>query len=79
MSRDTRIEGLELWVIYDHPRDYPHYWVARRHTLYRDEVVIDVAVFKAQSLGALRQLLPGGLTRLPRDILDDRAIAEVWL
>jgi len=71
---------LSVWTIYDHPRDYPNHFVARR-----SEVLLGGAIgttdemFTASTLAAVRALLPPGLYRLPRYPADDPVIVEIWI
>ena len=68
-------DRLSLWTIYDHPRDYPRCFVARRYEL--DQATADVLT--AGTLADLRAKLPPGLTRLERAEGDDAKIVEVWI
>ena len=73
-------DELSIWTVYDHPRDYPDSWVARRSAISRTVgVVITADMFTADTLDELRALLPPGLYRLPRYPQDDPKIVEVWL
>lgn len=69
---------LDMWVVYDHPDDYPNYWVARRWEITAgleqptNDLLID------QSLPRLRTRLPLGLYRMERLEGDDPVIAETW-
>ena len=74
-------EGLPVWVVYDHPRDYPHDYVARMHIAERDgsTTISDVALV-SRSLDLLRMELEArGLTCLHRMEGDDPVILETWL
>lgn len=66
---------LPIWVVYDHPRDYPEDFVARLFIW--DKAT--TKTLKASTLGELRTLLPGGLTRLERNPQDNPVIVETWL
>lgn len=71
--------GLSQWVIYDHPADYPHAWVARRWTVGARGVVNTGEVRTADSLDELREpLADAGLIMLTRSPDDDPTIVEVW-
>jgi hypothetical protein len=67
---------LSIWVIYDHPSDYPDDFVARRwegETATRDIIL-------GKSLGMLRLAMRRKyLTCLPRYKDDDPVIVETWL
>lgn len=66
---------LNIWVIYDHPDDFPDQFTARRWVLDRPT---DEYLF-ADTLDELRGKLPPGLVRLQRDPADDPKIVESWL
>lgn len=66
---------LELWTIYDNPKDYPGLFVARKFEY--DKPTKDY--FTANSLEAIRELIPKNLTRLNRFEDDEPQIVEVWL
>lgn len=74
----TDRRNLVMFTIYDHPRDHPNSWVVRRWVVRRlacrpDEMRL------AGSLEEARDLLPPGVTRLPRGPDDDPRIVETWL
>lgn len=66
--------GLPMWTIYDHPRDYPHCYVARLFINDRPSN----AVMTHATLQGLRAQLPPGLFRMPRTPEDDPVIVETW-
>jgi hypothetical protein len=74
--------GLPIWVIYDHPRDYPDHFVVRRQVAGAGFIAIDQNCHLTKSLeearNLIQQLHPGSvcLTRSPED---DRVIVESWL
>jgi hypothetical protein len=70
------VQGLEIWTIYDHPRDFPNTFVARRFMYDRptDRVITAPNVETLRSWFRQR-----GLCRIPRDPLDDPKIVECWL
>jgi hypothetical protein len=72
-------EALSIWTVYDHPRDYPNSWVARRFEISNKGVGITREMFLADTLEELRVLLPVGLVRLNRQASDDPKIVETWL
>jgi hypothetical protein len=71
-------DRLPMWVVYDHPRDYPYHYVARMHLTLPGPKPTDHIIL-AKDLDALRDDLPPGLTRLARQPDDDPKIIEVWL
>lgn len=70
---------ISMWVIYDHPRDYPDAFVVRRHDVYRGSTSQPTGeYYLAASLEEARQYVPPGLFYQPRYEQDDACIAEVW-
>ncbi len=67
--------SLELWTVYDHPRDAPDEFLARKYVLDQPTTV----TVRGRTLDDVRSLLPPGLYRLPRQPADDPVIVEVWL
>jgi hypothetical protein len=70
---------LVLWVVYDHPSDYPEDWVARQH-------VIGIAGSQPTdrtmigSLESIRAALRrSGFVQIDRSETDDPVIVESWL
>ena len=66
---------LPVWVVYKKPSDYPEKYVAR---LFLSEQATD-EIKIADDLKTLRDMLPEGLYRLPRQQGDDPVILETWL
>lgn len=67
---------LPIWVVYDHPNDFPYSYVARLHIGAR----ATADFMCAPNLDELRAWLSGlGLYRLPRFAQDDPKIVETWL
>lgn len=68
--------GLPIWVVYDHPNDFPNIYVARLWVGLRatEEFIV------SPDLEGLRDVLIGrGLVKLDRMEGDDPAILETWL
>jgi hypothetical protein len=74
---------LELYAIYDHPRDYPEEFVARRWRVRRglDMALADTGPpnIRGKTLDEVRRQLPAGLVCLDRFAEDDPVIVETWL
>jgi hypothetical protein len=70
---------MQGWTIYDHPRDYPDCFVARRWITKGYDVIATADTFTAATLDEVRALLPPGLIVFPRCSNDDPVIVEVWL
>lgn len=76
MSEKHPPARLTMWVIYDHPADYPRAYIARRWVGDDPTDDIIVAVGLAQLREAMRRR---HLSCLPRHDSDDEAIVESWL
>ena len=73
-------EALSMWTVYDHPRDYPRGFIARRFVVDDGGARATRDVLTNDDLFALRaQLLARGLTVITRMPADDPKIVEVWL
>lgn len=72
-------DGLQMWIIYDHPADYPDGWVVRRRVVKAGSDVPDKDAQYAPTLEEARKLLPQRLTNIGRQPGDDPVIAEVWI
>jgi hypothetical protein len=71
---------LPMWVVYDHPTDFPHEFVARCHNVDAKGSYPTDQVLTSMSLDLLRdELAARGLTPLNRMPGDDPKIVEVWL
>jgi hypothetical protein len=79
MLQDLSIMAGELlvWTVYAHPTDHPKKMVARPFSTRLSRPV--AVVMLADTLDALRDNLPFGLTRLNRDETDDPVIVESWI
>lgn len=72
-------EPLNIWTIYDHPRDLPDVFVARRFEIGGEHGGPTGDILTAPTLDALRKKLPWGLVRIMRQDGDDPCIVECWL
>jgi len=76
MDRKQLPDGpLEMFVIYNHPKDFPGHFVVRRWA--GGKPTSDFAI--ADSLEAARIEVPAGLYRLPHQPGEDDVIVETWL
>ncbi len=66
---------LPMWVVYDHPTDYPDGFIAR---LWLNDQPQQITV-KGKTLTEVRQGLPPELIPMARSPGDDPCIVEVWL
>lgn len=69
--------ALSIWTVYDHPSDWPDYFVARRHLVPggpTDNIMV------AKDLDALRETMESvGLVKMHRSAADEPTIIESWL
>jgi hypothetical protein len=73
-------DGLNIWTIYDHPTDYPYWYVTRLSIVKGGEPEITSIVLYSEDLEELRDVMrQQGLTCLARFDEDDPKIVEVWL
>lgn len=70
---------LDIWVIYDHPRDYPDFFVVRRWYVTPDGVTPDEVAVLTGTLEKARGVIPPGKTLLAPYPDDDEKIAEVYV
>jgi hypothetical protein len=71
---------MSMWIVYDHPTDFPTEFVARRHEIVRGGSRPTDEAMASHSLDSLREALVGrGLTCLSRSPHDDPKIVETWL
>jgi hypothetical protein len=75
----TLRDRLPMFVITDHPTDWPEFYVARLHlTLPKDELM--PLAFMDHNLERLQTTLEAlGLVKLMRSPEDDPVILETWL
>jgi hypothetical protein len=79
----TRPDVLRLWTVYDHPKDFPHNYVARMFTVGpRGAMMVTEELVISPSLEGLRTVLvrdKGMSACLSRDAGDDPRILETWI
>jgi hypothetical protein len=70
---------VELWTVYDRPRDFPRHCAVRKVLVEEDGLApADWHLF--QSLDEARAALSRrGLIAVPRDLQDDPALVETWV
>jgi hypothetical protein len=79
-------DALPIWTVYDHPRDFPHCYVARKFLIGEESgaaLILDWPtdeVITADTLDEIRELLERrGLTCFQRAPEDDPVIVETWI
>ena len=77
----NRVSAIELYVLYEHPRDAPGQWVMRRWTIRQGAVqpVAGYALMAADPEPLRRLMRDEGRVVMPRFDGDDPCIVEVWL
>lgn len=73
---DEPARGLPIWVVYDHPTDWPEHYVAR---LWEGEQPTEHIVLTTDLTLLRRHLDAQGLYCLGRSDGDDPKIVEIWL
>ena len=83
LSEDLIPHGavMTVWVVYDHPKDFPASYVARPQFVMQDNSVVPCrAAWVNEDLDVIRNALAEtGLTCLARQTGDDPKIVETWL
>jgi hypothetical protein len=73
-------ESLPMWVVYDHPSDYPEHYVARQHIVGIAGDEATNRMMMAATLESIRTALGNlGLVCITRSEEDDPVIVETWL
>lgn len=79
----TTNDRFEMWTIYDHPSDYPDWFVVRcswvEGNLAESAYVMAANMATANTLEAARACIPPGLHCAVRRPDDDPVIVETWL
>jgi len=70
---------LLIWTVYDHPKDYPDYYVARKFITTPAYVIATDDLLLSKNIEALRKILSKTLICLSRSENDDPRIMETWL
>lgn len=78
------VTTISMWVIYDHPNDYPGSFVLRQHvTVFAPNVppreFAEIACRVSDDVTELRAFIPRGAVNLGRSPGDDAKILEVWM
>ena len=73
-------DELSIWVVYDHPKDYPEHYVARRWVTSAFGAVATDDVLLNSSLERIHEIFDSrGLVRMHRYPDDDEKIVETWI
>jgi hypothetical protein len=68
-----------MYVVYDHPKDFPDYFVVRRHVVKNGEARASLACKYFDTLEQARLSVPDGRVCITRHPDDDPAILETWI
>jgi hypothetical protein len=81
MLHDWRRQGfLPMFVVYDHPRDYPNVYVARAHLTGKGRAEPTPFAIMDGSLDTIQTTMEAlGLVKLDRSPQDDPVILETWI
>lgn len=72
-------DPLGMWVIYDHPPDFPNKYVARCFYVGPRVILPSDAFVSSETLPGVRALLPDGLSNVGRhEREDDPKVLETW-
>ncbi len=73
-------EVLNMWVVYDHPRDFPYGYMARRWEVRAGQNHPTTETMASTMLGEIRaRLEQKGLVKIGRSEDDEPCILETWL
>lgn len=71
---------LSIWTLYDHPRDAPESFVARRFAITGGNSFPTDEIYLSETLEPLRAMMAEkGLVCMPRQEGDDPVIIESWI
>jgi hypothetical protein len=72
-------EGLSVFTIYKHPKDYPDKYVVRRSVAMSGVVLMDDKCQLADTLEEARKLIPPGLVCLEEPNTPELPAVESWI
>ena len=73
-------DPLVVWTIYDHPKDFPEFFVVRPHRVMADGIVEAGEGYACPDIEVLREhMRQMGLVCLDRHPTDDPVIVETWI
>jgi len=73
------MDALQLWTIYENPKDYPGLFVARKFLISNGKSNATRHVLTHTTLIGIRALIPPYLYCIGRELNDDPCIIESWL
>ena len=72
-------DALEIWTVYEKPRDWPEGWVTRCFRVGPGHHGEPGEAFFCTTLEDARKCIPPGLYCMPRQPNDDPVIVETWI
>lgn len=70
---------LNIWTVYDRPKDFPHSYVARRFEVTADGAIPTRDIVQGELSIIRKSFMECGLTCLTRNETDEPQIVESWL
>lgn len=70
---------LEMFVIFDKPKDYPGIFVVRRFIIENDMAIPTNLHWMGETLKEARESIPPHCVRIERDPNDEPQIIESWI
>jgi hypothetical protein len=77
-SQQSAADNLMVWTIFDHPRDYPAGFIARKFVVSNGKVHPTEEALQGETLESVQKQLPPDLFCLGRSPDDDPKIVESW-
>jgi hypothetical protein len=71
--------SLKIYTIYNKPKNYPDYFIAREFTINGGQIISGEIVASAKSLEGIRAQLAKGLKKMARVDNDPPSLVESWL
>lgn len=68
-----------MWIVYDHPSDFPDQYVVRRWEVWPGLTKPTDEAFAAEDLGVVRAAIPPDAERITGRDPHDPCILETWL
>ena len=75
----SEVKHLSIWVIYDHPTDYPNSFVARRWECANLPHATTDTIAENKLVDLRNEFMRRGLVIIPRHPHDDPKILETWV
>lgn len=73
------VDPVGMWVIYDHPKDFPQGFIARQFFIGPRVLLASDETKTGETLDAVRRQLPTGLYNVGRHDRDDAVVVETWV